>query len=505
MDIKSIRSDFTVFVVDDEESILSIVEEALEKAGYQCEIFPTGEAAFERLQKSPPHVVLSDIRMPGISGIELLEKIRAISQDIQFIIMTSHASLDTAITAMRLGAYDYLHKPFENLEDVVKTVDRTIEKLFLQYENEQLLAELETKNTALSQLNARISQEKEEVLLINNLMAKFSKARGINEVVQTFVDQTSLMLGSVPTVFLTYYPSYFSYVVTNCTLMDKEKIKNVGLNLKDQPKEVNEGLIKDPQNAPLLKQMVQKFFNVDNFLSIPIADEVGARGIFLILKELTDVSQRRLLDSFIQIFLVSHANAIMQKNIHDMAIKDALTGLFNRRFFNQKLEEEISRSRRTRMPVSLIYFDVDHFKKYNDQNGHPMGDVLLKMISKILQQSARTNDIVARVGGEEFVYILPHTDKMGAAIKAEKLRRTIEATNFPHGEKQPLGRVSISLGVSEYPSLASDPESLVKSADEALYHVKATTRNKVCLATAPPGFKPDFDPIKVEPGKKEGA
>lgn len=505
MDIKSIRTDFTVFVVDDEESILTIVEEALKKAGYQCETFPTGEAAFDRIQKSPPHVVLSDIRMPGISGIELLEKIRAVSQDIQFIIMTSHASLDTAITAMRLGAYDYLHKPFEDLEDVVKTVDRTIEKLFLQYENEQLLAELETKNKALSQLNTRISQEKEEVLLINNLMAKMSKARGISEVIQTFVDHTSVMLGSVPIIFLSYYPTYFSYVVTNCALLDKEKVKNVGINLKDQPKEVAELLIKDPHNAPLLKQLVEKFFNTTAYLALPIADDAGPRGIFIILKELTDVSQRRLLDSFVQIFLVSHSNAVMQKNIHDMAIKDPLTGLFNRRFFNQKLEEEISRSRRTRMPVSVIYFDVDHFKKYNDQNGHPMGDVLLKMISKILQQSARANDIVARVGGEEFVYILPHTDKMGAAIKAEKLRRTIEATNFPHGEKQPLGRVTISLGVSEYPSLASDPESLVKSADEALYHVKQTSRNKVCLATAASGFKPDFEPIKVEPTKREGA
>jgi diguanylate cyclase (GGDEF)-like protein len=173
--------------------------------------------------------------------------------------------------------------------------------------------------------------------------------------------------------------------------------------------------------------------------------------------------------------------------------------LYNRRYFNEKLDEEISRSRRTKMPVSLVYMDIDHFKKYNDQNGHPMGDQLLKMFSTILAKTSRKNDIVSRIGGEEFVIILPHTDAQGAAIKAEKLRRTIESTKFPFAEKQPMGFVSSSIGVSEYPTLAGDPESLVKAADDALYKIKSTTRNRVGLAEAPPGFKPDFVPIPVVP------
>jgi diguanylate cyclase (GGDEF)-like protein len=182
-----------------------------------------------------------------------------------------------------------------------------------------------------------------------------------------------------------------------------------------------------------------------------------------------------------------------------MAIRDPLTGLYNRRYFNDKLDEEISRSRRTKMPVSLIYMDIDHFKKYNDQNGHPMGDQLLKMFATILAKTSRKNDIVARIGGEEFVMILPHTDARGAAIKAEKLRRTIESTKFPFAEKQPLGCVSSSIGVSEYPSIAGDAEALVKAADDALYQIKSTTRNRVGLAAPAPGFKPDFEPIPVVP------
>jgi diguanylate cyclase (GGDEF)-like protein len=147
--------------------------------------------------------------------------------------------------------------------------------------------------------------------------------------------------------------------------------------------------------------------------------------------------------------------------------------------------------------------DIDHFKKYNDQNGHPMGDTLLKMYSQILKKTSRKNDIVARIGGEEFVIMLPHTDKMGAAIKAEKLRRIIEATPFPHGEKQPLGKVSSSFGVAEYPSHSHDAEGLVKAADDALYQVKSTTRNRVCLATVAEDFKPDFEPLKIPAFEKK--
>ncbi|MEC9284036.1 MAG: GGDEF domain-containing protein, partial [Bdellovibrionota bacterium] len=187
--------------------------------------------------------------------------------------------------------------------------------------------------------------------------------------------------------------------------------------------------------------------------------------------------------------------------IHDMAIKDPLTTLYNRRFFNERIEEEINRSRRTRFPLSCIYLDIDHFKKYNDQNGHQSGDVLLKQISALMKKSSRKTDIVARLGGEEFCILLPHTDAEGAAIKAEKLRRLVESTNFANREKQPMGFVSISVGVSEYPSHAHDADGLVKAADDALYNVKESTRNRVALANVGEAFKRDFEPLPVP--KKE--
>lgn len=497
MDVSGYRNNFLIYIVDDEVSIQEVVKEALKDAGYQTATFSSAEEAFEGLKSQPPHVIISDIRMGGMSGIDLLKKVREVSQDIQFIIMTSHASLETALEAIRLGAYDYIHKPFEQIEDVIKCIDRTVEKLYLQFQNEQLMAELDEKNKALVKFNSQITQEKEEVVKLNRLMQVLSQAKSVDDVIQGYLVHTSQVIENKPILFMTHLQSYLSLLVTHVVGYDKEALKNVGVSLKEIDSKDYIQLLMDPMKLKPLQEMVKNVFKVDKYLAFPIQEENNIGGIVVILDDVSDVPTRRLVDSFSQIFRVSYQNSKMQKRIHDMAIKDPLTGLYNRRYFNEKLEEEIARSRRTKLPVSLIFMDIDHFKKYNDQNGHPMGDVLLKMYAQILKKTSRKNDIVARIGGEEFVIILPHTDKMGAAIKAEKLRRLIEATPFPHGEKQPLGKISSSFGVSEYPAHSHDAEGLVKAADDALYQVKSTTRNKVCLATVDESFKPDFEAVQV--------
>jgi len=167
------------------------------------------------------------------------------------------------------------------------------------------------------------------------------------------------------------------------------------------------------------------------------------------------------------------------QQLEELATKDPLTGCYNRRFFNERLHQELIRSKRASACVGLIYMDIDHFKKYNDVNGHPGGDVLLKQFPEVVKSALRQSDVLARIGGEEFCVILPDTDLNGTKVVAEKIRFAIEKTDFPNGDKQPLGRVTCSLGVSEYPTLAGDEEALVKNADEALYIVKQKSRNAV--------------------------
>ncbi|MCC6278038.1 MAG: diguanylate cyclase [Oligoflexia bacterium] len=497
MEIAKVRKDFMVFVVDDEESIREVVKETFSQAGYQVEMFPTAEDALKRIQESPPHLIFSDIRMPGMSGIQLLENVRKLSKDIEFIIMTSHASLETAVNAMKLGAYDYIYKPFENLADLVSTADRTVERLYMKLENEQLLEELGEKNKLLNAVNQKISKENKEIQAVNQLMHRLSQKLDPDAVIQALLDSIAEVSGGAPAIMLRYLPAYQSLVVAHGSKIPIEQFRKVGINLSQVDPKTIPPMLTQPMKMQPLTDLMKEVFKIQVHFALPFMNEGQPAGVVVAFNGALGDEGRRLLESFVQITQVSFDNAMMAKRIHEMAIKDPLTSLYNRRFFNEKLGEEIARSRRTHYPLSLIYLDIDHFKKYNDTNGHPMGDVIIKSVAQILQKTSRKTDIVARLGGEEFAILCPHTAAAGAAIKAEKVRLTVESTKFPHGEKQPMGKVTVSLGVSEYPTFVSDDQALVRSADDALYKVKQGGRNRVAMAEAPQGFKPEFEPLPV--------
>ncbi len=312
-----------ILVVDDEESLREVLSEVLTDDGYNVDTAETGIKALEMFDQGNYHLVISDIRMPGMSGIELLEKIKERSTETQVIIITSHASLDTALTALRTGAYDYLIKPFEDLELISAVVNRATEKIRLIDENRDLVEQLKRYNEDLEQVN-----------------------------------------------------------------------------------------------------------NV----------------------------------------------------LRDLAIRDGLTGLFNHRHFQEKLAMEVSRSRRHGRDFSIVFFDVDHFKKYNDTHGHPMGDQLLRELGDILKERLRKSDMAARYGGEEFVLLLPETSKEGAMIAAENIRKHIAEYCFKGRDTQPEGVVSVSVGVATFNQNGEDAPSLIHQADQALYRAKHSGRNRVCSA-----------------------
>jgi diguanylate cyclase (GGDEF)-like protein len=174
--------------------------------------------------------------------------------------------------------------------------------------------------------------------------------------------------------------------------------------------------------------------------------------------------------------------------LEQLALRDGLTGLFNHRYFQECLEAEISRARRQSEPLGLLFIDVDHFKQYNDRNGHPAGDRLLKRLANVLTggresglpRAARLSDTVARYGGEEFVMILPATATEGCLARAERLLRSIAEFPFDARESQPDGHVSVSIGVACFPLHAQDKQSLIATADSMLYRAKKQGRNCVC-------------------------
>jgi diguanylate cyclase (GGDEF)-like protein len=161
-----------------------------------------------------------------------------------------------------------------------------------------------------------------------------------------------------------------------------------------------------------------------------------------------------------------------------MSITDPLTGLHNRRYLEARLTEELSRSKRYDYPLSFMMIDIDDFKLYNDRNGHQAGDRALEITAQCLRSALRKVDVASRYGGEEFSILLPQTNLQEAGVIADRIRRKINTTLFEHGKSQPLGAVTVSIGLSAFSPALDSSEAIVRAADRALYHAKHHGKNR---------------------------
>jgi len=178
----------------------------------------------------------------------------------------------------------------------------------------------------------------------------------------------------------------------------------------------------------------------------------------------------------------------LHRRLHADARHDPLTGIGNRLRLAEDLTALCARVERYGHVYCVALFDVDHFKDYNDHNGHEEGNVALTTVSEIIKATGRRGDIVARYGGEEFVALLYGATRAEAEAFGETVRQTVEATSLPGGSRQPGGRLTISAGVATFPWDAQTEEALIKAADDNLYKAKEGGRNRVVAAgTAAPG------------------
>lgn len=172
--------------------------------------------------------------------------------------------------------------------------------------------------------------------------------------------------------------------------------------------------------------------------------------------------------------------SLLQKT-QEMSVTDGLTNLYNQTHFFLLFRLQLKKSQRYHTNFSLVIFDVDYFKNYNDNNGHLKGSGVLKQIGEIMRRCFRSSDVLAKYGGDEFVIILPDSDKVGAFLAADRLREEIEKEPFEGREQQPLGKITLSLGISSYPEHGTSVEELLDHADKALYSAKKSGRNRTVL------------------------
>jgi diguanylate cyclase (GGDEF)-like protein len=248
-------------------------------------------------------------------------------------------------------------------------------------------------------------------------------------------------------------------------------------------------LIQDSTQSPNLARLKEGQVTAGTMLSVPLIIKDKRLGVLNVSKSTPFTFDEKDQELFIALANQA-AIAIENARLYTLAITDELTKLYIRRFFYHRMREEMRRSLRYEKPLSVMMLDVDHFKIFNDTYGHQAGDEVLQFVARTMRECARSEDIVARLGGEEFAILCPEQSEDEAYHPAERIRRKLQDTNLRLLSGVEVN-VTTSIGISQFPRDAEDRDTLLDAADQALYHAKHAGRNQVCFFH------------QVEPGEAE--
>ena len=240
-----------------------------------------------------------------------------------------------------------------------------------------------------------------------------------------------------------------------------------------------------------IKDLIKEYdFNrCSGIITLPIHNEKETKAIAIV--GITKKNKKELIRHFemsksvMEVFLrhlnLELENALLHEGINIASITDALTEVYNRRYFNMRLKEEFAKGKREGYPISIMISDLVNFKKYVDTYGHPMGDIILKEVANLLKNSLRETDIICRFGGDEFAYLLPFSMSTDAKVVAERIKKNIQNYKFLKGMVDDEVYLTLSIGIASFPEHGNSEEEILSKADNALFLAKSMGKNKIVI------------------------
>ena len=437
-----------ILIVDDMEENLVLLSRILLNRGYTVKAVDSGKKAIHYAREAHPDLILLDVNMPIMDGFEACTQLKKDvgTRDIPVIFISALTDVENKVQGFQVGGVDYISKPFE-IEEVLARVEI---HLALQSLREQLTA-------ANRQLAARIDDLTRSQKMLRERESKL----------RAFVD-------ALPALSFIFDEQgrYLEILTSEADLLIMKADELQGKLIND---------VLPPHVATLMMDAIQQTIETRGTkvveYSTPVLaggerwfegrsalmekDEAGHSKVVFIA---TDISER------IRLY----------QQVRRLADQDALTSCFNRRHFMSLAETEMQRTARYQRPMSFLMLDIDHFKKFNDNYGHQIGDQLLCALVDLCQKQLRSIDIMGRYGGEEFVILMTETDKDGGQKAAERLRKKIESLKI-RTSKGKLS-VTVSMGITNMVPDSDQSQTLdmiIKRADQALYTAKDAGRNCV--------------------------
>lgn len=417
---KELLSSITILYVEDEEMIREEVSYFFKKYIKNFYVAKNGLEGIELFKEVKPDIIITDIQMPKMNGLDMLKQID--TKNIPVIITTAYSDIDYFLRAIELNINKFVIKPIDLMELVRDIQDCIFE----------------------SNLRDKLF-EKENLLKIvdENVLISITDKHGV------IIDASHAF----------------------CDFVEYTKEELIG--------ETHRILKHEDTPESFYENMWSKIV-AGNVFKTEIRNRKKSGSIYWATLTITPVFK----DGEIVNFTAIRQDITNKKKLELLSIEDDLTKLYNRRHFNKIIDKEIRRVKREKSTLSLLSFDIDYFKKYNDTYGHPKGDKVLEEVSLVLKESTlRASDFAFRMGGEEFCIIFSGSNVEESLTYANDIVNKIEALQIEHKTSGVADNVTISAGLVVLSTdVLDEPEALYKYSDEALYEAKINGRNQVVLS-----------------------
>ncbi|MDO9384284.1 MAG: PleD family two-component system response regulator [Hyphomicrobiaceae bacterium] len=452
-----------ILVVDDLLVNVKLLEARLSAEYYDVLTAHSGQEALDICARERVDIVLLDVMMPGLDGFETCRRLKTdpATQHIPVIMVTALDQAADRVRCLEFGADDFLTKPVDDLALITRVRNLTRLKML----NDEMLMRASTRRSMglVDQvaLEAALQQSRGRIIVVDDHQRSASR---LHEVLS--VQHEVSVEAHADTANAKITEDRFDLAIVSMSLTGSDGMRLCSqLRTRENTRHLPIIMLVEPQNEARLLRGLD--LGVTDYLIRPIdRQELLARVHTQIKrKRYSDYLRKRLESCF------------------ELSIMDPLTQLHNRRYLDSHLNTLVNEAKTNSRPLSVLMVDVDHFKAVNDTYGHDAGDVILRECGARLRQNTRGVDLAARVGGEEFVIVMPDTDRLRAAVIGERLRASIAEQPFRVNDDITL-RITASVGLGSLDEADDTPETLLKRADKALYAAKRHGRNRVSADAA---------------------